>query len=123
MSLEQIEEVLQELSENRRASEIKPLRKEYEAKLLMRRLPTLERPLAIDMLSDDDPWKHGASDEKAADLAQVFINNGLQAIALQEVRAWCAPGGQKLFDNDDILGSVLDLLLRQGTLAPSLMRH
>ena len=99
MSLEQLDELLEELSDRMQAKQVQPLRREYEAKLMMHRLPGLDRHIALAMItSHDDPWKEGTMDPMAEHLAVVFARNEVQKTTLNEIRAACSPGGQRLLD-------------------------
>lgn len=99
MTLQQIEELLNEIGDRMPAAQVKPLNTEYEIKLLMEKVPLLRRDLAkLLVVADGDPEGSMTQQRLSQELSTVFERNGFTESALSELRIMCGVGGAKLFE-------------------------
>lgn len=98
MSLEQVQALLEELSDRMPAPMAKILRQEYEVKLLMAMLPTLQRPLALVLTTaTSDPSGTKTHCSLSDELAIVLERNRVTESTLGDVARSCNPIGLKVF--------------------------
>lgn len=98
MSLEQVENLIEELGDKMPAGMVKPLRTEYEVKLLMQLLPTLKRPLSLALVTAQrDPSGSKRYCTLSDELASVFVHNRATESKLQSAFMMCSEAGQKVF--------------------------